>query len=322
MSGLVLGKLALRGRVVCSPMEGVSDVGFRALAWQGGAAFTFTEMIRARGLVKNNKSTFDLVDTWDDAVPTGLQLMVVNERELLGALQRIEELAFTTTPRFQNIRLIDLNFGCPSPDVVQIGAGPALLKRRAKLAAIFTTLRAFQRQTKLPIDAVGCKIRLGLNQQEAEHKVFLPVVELASEHLDYIVVHGRHAKQRSRDQPDWTAIAEAKAAASIPVLGNGDVFTGADAKRMFEATGVDGIMVARAAIRNPWIFDELEGRVDVARITPEKVAAAEASWHVVAARHGTKDKYREFHLENFRRLRDAAAGKGVSAVVPKNAHID
>jgi tRNA-dihydrouridine synthase B len=322
VSGLVIGKLALRGRVVCSPMEGVSDVGFRALAWQGGAALTFTEMIRARGIVKNNKSTLDLIDTIDESVPTGLQLMVVNERELLGALRRIEELAFTTTPRFQNIRVVDLNFGCPSPDVVQIGAGPALLKRRAKLAAIFTALRAFQRETKLPIAAVGCKIRLGLNQQEAEHKVFLPVVELAGEHLDYIVVHGRHAKQRSRDKPDWHAIKEAKARARIPMLGNGDVFSGKDAKRMFEETGVDGIMVARAAIRNPWIFDELEGRVEHARFSVEQVGAAEAAWHALAARIGTKDKYREFHLENFRRLKDAAAGKSVAAVVPKNAHID
>lgn len=321
MTGLVIGDLALRGRVLCSPMEGVSDVGFRRLCWQGGAALVFTEMIRARGMVKNNKSTFDLIDTWDDDVPTGLQLMVANEREVDGALRRLEELATTTDPRFKNIRVVDLNFGCPSPDVVRIGAGPALLKRRAKLTAIFVALRAFKQATSLPIAAVGCKIRLGLNQHEADHKVFLPVVELASEHLDYVIVHARHAAQRSRDKPHWPAVGEAKRVATVPVIGNGDVVTGADARRMFETTGCDGIMVARAAIANPWIFDELEGRVPQARFGVDDVERGLALWRDAVARHGAKDKFREFHQQNFARLRDVAAGRAAPLVVPRNAHI-
>lgn len=321
MSALTLGSLQLRGRVLCSPMEGVSDVGFRRLAWQGGAALVFTEMIRARGLVKNNKSTFDLIDTWESDVPTGLQLMVVNERELEGGLRRVEELATSSLPRFKNISVVDLNFGCPSPDVVRIGAGPALLKRRSKLTAIFQALRAFKASTTLPVKAVGCKIRLGLNQTEADHKVFLPVVELASEHLDYVIVHARHAGQRSRDKPYWPAIAEAKARAKVPVIGNGDVTTGEDARRMFETTGCDGIMVARAAIKNPWIFDELEGRTAKATFTVDDVDRAATTWRDLAARYGAKDKYREFHEQNFARLREAAQGKTTTVVVPKNAHI-
>src|SRR3954467_15078796 len=129
MPSLTLGRLVLQSRVLLSPMESVSDAGFRRLCFEHGAAITWTEMIRARGVLKNNKSTLDLIDTHDPSTLTGLQLMVGNERELLACLQRLEELAASTHPHFRNIQALDLNFGCPSPDVVRIGAGPALLKR-------------------------------------------------------------------------------------------------------------------------------------------------------------------------------------------------
>lgn len=322
MSSLRLGSLELQGRILLSPMEGVSDVGFRRLCYEGGAAFTFTEMIRARGIVKNNKSTLDLVDTWDADVPTGIQLMVVNERELSQALQRIEELAFSTTPRFANLRAVDLNFGCPSPEVVKIGAGPALLKRRAKMRAIFEALAAFKKTTKLPIGAVGAKIRLGLNEVEQQHKVYLPLVELAGEFLDYLIVHARHAKQRSRDKPTWSAIAECKRVARLPIIGNGDVVTGEDARRMFDETGCDGIMVARGAIKNPWVFRELDGLVERAAFTVEDVERAERAWLSSVEQHGTKEKFVEYHRQNFARLKETAKGGARAFVVPKNAHID
>src|SRR5687767_87367 len=114
------GSLELTSAFVLSPMEGVSDVGFRALCFAQGASLTWTEMIRARGLKGRNKSTLDLVDTFDPATLTGIQLMVTGAQELLDAVNVLEELAATTHPHFKNIVSIDLNFGCPSPDIIRI----------------------------------------------------------------------------------------------------------------------------------------------------------------------------------------------------------
>jgi tRNA-dihydrouridine synthase len=309
------GALALPSPFLLSPMEGVSDVGFRALCWKNGAGLVYTEMIRARGVVKRNKSTLDLIDTFDSKPLTGLQLLVTKPDELTQAIGVIAELMGTTHPHFKNIVTLDLNFGCPSPDVVQIGAGPALLKRRAKLRAIFEALAHVKKSGALPqLKSVSAKIRLGLNQQEQDHKVYLPVVEMANDTLDHLVVHARHAKQRSRDLPTWSAIGEAKAAAKIPIVGNGDVRTRADAERMQKETGCDGFMIARAAIRDPWVFRSFVG--ESAGAAGAEIDAAEVAYKETALRFHTKEKFTQFHAENFARIR-----AGGDAAIPKNAHI-
>jgi tRNA-dihydrouridine synthase len=168
----------------------------------------------------------------------GVQLLAKSVDELQSALARIEAAAATTRPQYNSVLAVDLNFGCPSPDVIRNGSGPAMLKRRARLTDLFAALVAWRRDTGLDVRAVGCKIRLGLNQKEADSKVYLPLVEAANEAgLDYLVVHARHAGQRSRDPPSWDAIAEVKAVARMPVIGNGDVFSAADAVAMRQRTG-------------------------------------------------------------------------------------
>ena len=117
------GALEMQSAFLLAPMEAVSDVGFRALCFKNGAGFTWTEMIRARALGKNNRSTLELVDTFDSRTPTGIQLMVTSPQDLNDAVDVLEALAATTHPHFKNIAQIDLNFGCPSPDVIKIGAG-------------------------------------------------------------------------------------------------------------------------------------------------------------------------------------------------------
>jgi tRNA-dihydrouridine synthase len=240
-------------------MEAVSDVGFRALCFRLGAGFTYTEMIRAQGIARRNKSTLDLIDTFDPSTPTGLQLLVAKPQELLDAVRVLEDLSGSSHPHFHNITAIDLNFGCPSPDVVRMGAGPALLKRRKKLGEIFSALQHIKKTTTLPIKSVSVKIRLGLNEEEMKHKVYVPVVEMANDTVDHIVVHARHAKQRSRDLPTWAAIGEAKAVAKIPVVGNGNVVDQASLTALRTQTGCDAVMVARAAIKNPWSLREMTG---------------------------------------------------------------
>lgn len=318
---LRLGSLELKSPFLLAPMESVSDAAFRRLCWQLGAGYTFTEMIRARGIVRNNKSTLELIDSHDPEVPTGVQLLVVNEKELEAALDRLEALSRSSHPHFRNLTAVDLNFGCPSPEVIRVGAGPALLKRRAKLRAIFEVLNAWKKTTSLPIGAIGAKIRLGLNRREQDQKVYLPIIELANDTLDYLVVHARHARQESTDRPTWSAIGELKERARIPVIGNGDVVTPADWERMRNETGADGAMIARGAIRSPWAFRALTG-TGPGEPTLEEVDAAEAAYDALAARFGSKEKYRTWHREGFRRMRARLMGKAlVGAAMPKNAHM-
>lgn len=311
------GALTLRSPFVLAPMEGVSDVGFRRIAAEAGAGLGYTEMVRARGVVKRNNSTLALIDTLDVDTPAGVQLLVVNEGELRATFEILAERAATTHPHFARIVAVDLNFGCPSQDVIKIGAGPAMLKRRAKLRAIFETLADLKKRAVLPsVQSISAKIRLGLNEVERAHKVYLPVVEMANDTLDHLVIHARHAKQRSRDAPDWRAIGEAKAHSKIPIVGNGDVFSRKDAERMHEETGCDGFLIARAAIRDPCCFFALRGEPDPS--PADKLARAEAAFARFAP---TRDKHRVFREELLTRLRAEAAGRHVDARIPDNAHL-
>ncbi|MFO0599361.1 MAG: tRNA-dihydrouridine synthase family protein [Myxococcaceae bacterium] len=316
---LKLGQLDLTSPFVLAPMESVSDCAYRRVCWDRGASLTWTEMIRARGLARKNKSTFDLIDTFDPEVLTGVQLMVANERELTEALEAIEG---STAAHFKNIRAVDLNFGCPSPEVIRIGAGPALLKRKGKLDAIFSTLAEWKRRTTLPIGAVGAKIRLGLNRMEQDQKVYLPIVELANEHLDYLVVHARHARQDSTEKPTWSAIAEVHARAKIPIIGNGDVVTKADWDRLHAETGAEGALIARGAIRSPFVFRGLRGLGSGAPVDAGEIDAAEQQYVALAAKWGSKPKFREWHAEGFRRMRARLAGQPEKGpALPQNEHM-
>ena len=198
MKGLLkLGSLQLKSRAMLAPLESVSDVGFRKICFDLGSSFTWTEMVRAQAIIRNNGSALDLMDTVDSATPTGIQLLAKSADELTRALRHIEHLASTSRPHYKNIQAVDLNFGCPSPDVISEGAGPALLKRRSKLLQIFQALSDWKNDNSLGnVGAVGIKIRLGLNQLEQNSKIYMNVVEAANlSVLDYMVVHARHAKQ-------------------------------------------------------------------------------------------------------------------------------
>ena len=351
---LRLGSLLLPTAAILSPMESVSDVGFRRLCYEQGAAFTWcdrsasppcvacvcslrrrvcrTEMVRSGAVARNNGSSLDMIDTLDGDTPTGVQLLAKSVDELRSALDRLEACAATTRPHFRNIVAVDLNFGCPSPDVIRNGSGPAMLKRRGRLAELFDALVKWKLECGLDVRAVGVKIRLGLNRTEAEAKVYLPLVEAANAAgLDYLVVHARHAGQRSRDLPFWEAIAEVKARAAMPVIGNGNVFSAADAVEMRRQTGCDGVMLARAAIRNPWVFRDFKHGAtappdavwDGGRSWPTvaEVDAAAAAYAATAQRANTKPKFVAFHERNFERLRRVAATGDRSLAVDSPATI-
>ncbi len=308
---LKLGALELRSPFILAPMESVTDCAYRRVCHDRGAALTWTEMIRAKGLARGDRSTAELIDTFDEEVPTGVQLLVANENELAGALKKLEAL-----PQAKNVCAVDLNFGCPSPDAIRTGAGAAMLKRRAKLAAIFETLRAWQRATPLNILAVGAKVRLGLNRAEQDQQVYLPIVDLANQHLDYLTVHARHARADSTSPADWSHLTHAVQRATIPIVGNGDVLTGDDWQRMQTQTGVAGALIARGAIRSPWVFQELRGD-----LTAQHINEAEAQYRDLAERYGTRPKFLAWHAEGFKRMRARVAGREANLTLPPNEHM-
>jgi tRNA-dihydrouridine synthase B len=268
-------------------------------------------------VARNNRSALDLIDIMDPSTPTGLQLLVKSADELVRALTRIEALSKDERPHFKNIKVVDLNFGCPSKDVVNEGAGPAMLKRKNKLSEIFLALSSWKRTTSLPnVGAVGVKIRLGLNGYEEKCKVYLAAVDLANEAgLDYITVHGRNASQRSSEPAHWAAIQEVKTIAKMPVIGNGDVACLSDLLKMKEQTGCDGVMVARAAIQNPWVFQSLTSSVHHHHNSLpslqdlDTAASLYADWGRMS---NAKVKFTDFHIANFARLRQSLSSKSLA----------
>lgn len=323
MSGAVNKVLGSR---VLAPLEGISDCAFRRLCHSLGATFTFSEMVRARALAARNKASFDLLDLHDEDVPTGIQLLTTSERELSDALQEIARAASSDRGHLHlGIRAIDLNFGCPSPEIIGIGAGPAMLKRTAKLGRIFDQLVRWregsgpQRGALPRVEAVGVKIRLGLGGADLQRKVHLTVARLAREAgVDFLTIHGRHAGQESSERADWGAIAEAAEMATrggngtLAVLGNGDVFGAKDRDGLLAvAPALSGVMVARGAIRSPWVFRELAGCGSSLPTKEELGRAREKHFAAQANLPGaSRPKFRASHEKLFaklERLVDAAS---------------
>ena len=185
------------------------------------------------------------------------------------------------------------------------------------MRALFEVLSDWRKSTTLPnVAAVGAKIRLGNTAREQHFRVYLPVAEAAAETgLDYLTVHARNGEQRSRDPPTWEAIGEIKDAvqqSDIKIIGNGNVRTSADVVRMRELTGCDGVMIGRAAMRNPWVFRQLTRPHDDGSEwpTPDEVERAAAENEAWSAHQRAAARYRRFRQENFERLRREASSPG------------
>jgi len=285
-----------------SPMEGVTDLGFRSLCVQQGANLTFTEMIRADALARNNKATLDLIDTHLNEVPTGLQLLVSKPKILKKVLEMITQRRDEGDQKFLNIVCIDLNFGCPSKDVISKGSGPALLKRVQRMKDLLTTLKEYS-----PVPC-GIKMRLGLGEADRINKVYLRVIELANEvELDWVTVHPKTAEKGSRDPINYSALKEILAIAKIPIIGNGFVTDGKSAKRLLNL-GCKGVMIARGAIGNPWIFREIRTYLNTGKTVQVKkdYHSALTQYEKLSRKYNTKWKFLEYNRNVFR---DRIGGK-------------
>ena len=235
---LSIGSLTLENNLILAPMAGLTNLPMRVLARECGAALTFTEMVSVNGLVRDGKKTFDLLLRAPEDRPMGVQLFGDDPQLLAEGARLVEPYG----------ELIDINMGCPVKKVVGSGAGSALLREPAKVAAI---VRAVRRATALPLTI---KIRTGW--AAADH-TFLEIGRIAeAEGVDAITLHPRSRSQMFEGHADWTRISELKGALRIPVIGSGDIFRAVDVTTMLEQTGCDGVMIARGGLGNPWIFRE------------------------------------------------------------------
>lgn len=225
------------GRAILSPMDGFSDQPFRSLARRLGSAMSYTEFVNAIDVVNGDPRLEKRLRFREEERPLVFQIFDDDPDRLLQAALILRE---------RDPDIIDVNMGCAAKTVAGRGAGAGLLRNPKKIAEIFRKL-----SDALDIPVTG-KIRLGWDDDSLNYLEVAHIIEDNGGQL--LAVHGRTKKQAYRGLANWQAIAEIKAALSIPVVGNGDVHKVADIARMQEVTGCDAVMIARAAIGNPWIF--------------------------------------------------------------------
>ncbi len=237
--------IPIYGRMILSPMDGFSDLPFRSLARSLGSSMSYTEFVNAIDVLNDAPYLDRRLTYLEEERPVVFQIFDDDPQRLLEAALILRE---------RNPDIIDVNMGCSARTVAGRGAGAGLLREPAKIADIFSAL-----SNALDIPVTG-KIRIGWDEDSLNYLEVARIVEDNGGAL--LAVHGRTKKQAYRGQANWDAIAEIKQALSIPVIGNGDVRRVGDVQRMIDHTGVDGVMIARAAIGNPWIFTGLD-REDV-----------------------------------------------------------
>ena len=251
-SKLKIGNVSLEGNIVLAPMAGVTDLPFRLLCKEQGADLICTEMVSAKGIFYNNKNTEDLLRIDDRERPVSLQLFGSDPDIISEMAKKIEH---------RNFDILDINMGCPVPKVVNNGEGSALLKNIPLAAKIIEkTVKAIDKP-------VTVKFRKGFGADEVQAIEMAKAAEAAG--AAAVAVHGRTREQYYSGKADWEIIAKVKDTVSIPVIGNGDIFTPEDAKNMMEQTNCDGVMIGRGAQGNPWIFHQIKTYLETGMV-PEK----------------------------------------------------
>lgn len=238
-----IGKLELSGNIFLAPVAGYSDRSFRSICVEHGAAFTYTEMVSAEALVRNNLKTEILMRRAENESAYAVQVFGGEPETVADGAKIILEKT--------NCECIDINCGCPVPKIIKTGAGSALTRDPERLYNVVKAV--VQIAGDIPVTV---KIRSGWDENHITWKeVALAALDAG---VSAITMHARTRAQGYEGKSDWSKIKEltALAAGKIPIFGSGDLFTPEDAERMLSETGCDGVMFARGAMGNPFIFDK------------------------------------------------------------------
>lgn len=246
---------SINGKVFAAPLAGVTDLPYRKILKSFGAALLYTEMVSAKALCYKDKKTYRLTNIDHSEQPVGIQIFGSEPEIMAEAAQIVSE---QTDASF-----IDINMGCPVPKIASNGEGSALLRNPQLIGKIMS---AVKKSVALPVTA---KIRAGFTADTINATEVAKILEANG--CDMIAVHGRTREQYYSGKADWNVIRDVKLAVKIPVIGNGDIFSGEDAVNMLEQTGCDYVMVARGMLGNPWLIDECNHAIAGTPYTPPSI---------------------------------------------------
>ena len=236
-----IGNLKIDTPILLAPMAGVTDYSFRILCKEMGAGVVYSEFVSAHGIIRENEKTLDMIHFTEMERPIGIQIFG-DSPEVMAKAARV------VADKFQP-DIIDINYGCPVPKITKKGAGSAALKNLCLMDDITTAV-----VESVPDLPVTVKMRAGWDMSNIVAIEAGPRLEKVG--VKAIALHPRTTKQSYRGSANWNLIKELKQTVSIPVIGNGDIKKPEDVVRMFDETGCDAVMVARAALGNPWFFKQ------------------------------------------------------------------
>lgn len=235
---LMIGNVKMNNKVVLAPMAGVCNPAFRLIAKEFGCGLVCAEMVSDKAILHGNQRTLEMLFVDEREKPLSLQIFGGDKESLVAAAQFVD--------RNTNADIIDINMGCPVPKVTKCDAGARWLLDPDK---IYSMVAAVVDKVDKPVTV---KMRIGWDDQHVYAVRNAQAVERAGGSA--VSVHGRTREQLYTGKANWDILREVKEAVSIPVIGNGDVFSPEDAKRLLEHTGCDGVMIGRGALGNPWML--------------------------------------------------------------------